>query len=107
MLMTLALAAAAATATPAPKEATIDFISRFIEYRKEGDTALLIHSFRGDWFRVTFQGGSCPRLTEANGLTFDAGPIDTFDRASRVIAGGFICPIASIVKIDPPVRRLR
>lgn len=100
------LLALAATATAAP-QTSIDEISRFIQYRRDGERALYVQSSVGRWYLVEFQGGNCPRLRGSNGIGFDAAPFNRLDNTAAVIADGVRCPIASVTRSVPPPRDLK
>ena len=102
--MSLLLALAATAAVP---QTSIDEISRFLRYKRDGERALYVQSSVGSWYRVEFQGGDCPRLSSANGIGFDAAPFNRLDNTSAVIADGVRCPIASVTRSAPPPRDLK
>lgn len=101
-ILLLALAAAATAQTP--PQTSIDEISRFIRYQRDGERALYVQSSIGRWYLVEFQGGNCPRLADSTSLGFDAAPFNRLDNTSAVIAGGSRCPIASVTRSGPPPR---
>ena len=102
MSLLLALAATAASS-----QASIDEISRFLRYKRDGERALYVQSSVGRWYLVEFQGGDCPRLVSANGIGFDAGPSNRLDNTSAVVADGVRCPIASVTRSAAPPRHLK
>jgi len=107
MLVAAALLGAApvSAAAPSSAETTIPHMSRFLEWRPDGNQALFIRGENGDWYRVTLEA-PCPRLQNRSNTRFNASPSDRFDRFSSIRADGWRCQVASISHSEgPPSRR--
>lgn len=105
----LALAAAGAAAAAEPSEETeIPYANRdgIVEWEAAGDDLLYVHALTGGWYRVRTMG-RCDRLKTAYALGFDTSPMGQLDRHSAIIAGGYRCPIVSVVRADGPPPKKR
>ena len=104
-IMTLAAmltVAPAASATPAADgETSVPRMSRFLEWRPDGNQALYIRADTGRWYHATLQN-ACPRLVNRAAVRFVSSPGDRFDRNSAVNADGWRCLVASVTASDGP-----
>lgn len=113
MIARTAVAAALLAATPAlaaapvaPQETSIPRISRFLEWRPDGDQALFIRAESGRWYRATLDG-PCPRIQDRSGMTFIGSPGNQLDRFSQISVQGWRCQIAGVTRSEGPPRRRR
>jgi Family of unknown function (DUF6491) len=99
------LAAAPAAAKPnAPAgETSIPRISAFLDWRPDGDQALLIQGDTGRWYRATLTA-PCPRMRNRTAMRFIGSPGNRFDRNSAINADGWRCLVASVTRSGPPHR---
>jgi hypothetical protein len=106
-LAALALLGAAPVAAVPPHgdEVTIPHMSRFLEWRPDGNQALFVRAESGRWYRVTLEA-PCPRMLNRSNTHFNASPTDRFDRLSSIRADGWRCQVAHISHSEgPPSRR--
>lgn len=87
-------------------EIRIRDISRYLEWRADGDRALYIRDRKGDWYHVALQG-RCLRLPATRAIGFEPAPNGYLDRGSAVIAQGARCPVAAIHRSASPPKRAR
>lgn len=97
------LAAAPAWAKPnmPAGETTIPRISAFLDWRPEGNQALLIQADTGRWYRAAL-AAPCPRIQNRAAMRFIGSPGNRFDRNSAINADGWRCLVASVTRADPP-----
>ena len=92
-------------AGPQSAEVTIPHMSRFLEWRPDGNQALFVRAESGRWYRVTLEA-PCPRLLNRSNTRFNASPTDRFDRFSSIRADGWRCQVERISHSEgPPARR--
>ena len=107
-IMTLAAmlsVAAAASATPGTEtETSVPRMSRFLEWRPDGNQALFIRADTGRWYHAILQA-PCPRLINRAAIRFISSPGDRFDRASAVSAAGWRCLVSSVTESEGPPGR--
>jgi hypothetical protein len=113
MIKSALLAAALLCATPvvasepaARAETSIPDMSRFLEWRPDGNQALFIRAESGRWYRATLEA-PCPRLQNRSATGFEASPSDRFDRFSAIQADGWRCRVASVARSEGPPPRPR
>lgn len=108
LAFTALLAAAPAFAADPPAgegETSVPRISRFLEWRPDGNRALFIRGESGRWYRVTLES-PCPRMLNRSNTRFNASPTDRFDRYSSIRANGWRCQVERISHSEgPPARR--
>ncbi|HEV2818357.1 MAG TPA: hypothetical protein VGW40_14185 [Allosphingosinicella sp.] len=100
----LAAAPAAAKPTTPAGETSIPRISGYLDWRPDGNQALLIQGDTGRWYRATLSA-PCPRLLNRTGMRFIGSPGNRFDRNSAINADGWRCLVDSVTRADPPRRR--
>ena len=84
-------------------ETAIPFVQSngILDWRAAGDEALYIRGNTGDWYFVRTMS-PCTRLKTAITLGFATSAGDQLDRFGAILAEGQRCPIASIVRSEPP-----
>jgi opacity protein-like surface antigen len=102
---------AASPAIAQPKKAgdvSIPFVNHggIRDWRAVDDHTLYVQSQDGQWFKATTMG-DCIGLDFEDRIGFDTGPIDTFDKFSRLMVRGQPCPIQSLEKVagKPPTSK--
>lgn len=101
----LAAAGAATATTPAPDgETSVPRMSRFLEWRPDGNQALFIRADTGQWYRATLRT-PCRRMADRASIRFVASPGDRFNRDSAVSAAGWRCLVDSVTEADAPEGR--
>ena len=94
--------ATAAHATPAPgAETSVPRMSRFLEWRPDGNQALFIRADTGQWYRATLRT-PCRRMADRATISFIASPGDRFNRDSAVNAAGWRCLVDSVTESEAP-----
>lgn len=113
LIAVAAALAGCATAAPPPAavsaaETVIPFIGSLssIEWKAVSDEAAYVRGGRGEWYLVRTTN-RCTRLRSASSLGFDVSALDQLDRYGALLVGGQRCPVASIVRADPPPKRVR
>ena len=104
----LALAACATGETLPPGETRIPFVSstRVIEWRAVADDSVYVRGGNGDWYLVR-TSNRCTRLHTATSLGFVTSALDQLDRFGAILAQGQRCPVASIIRAEPPAKVAR
>jgi hypothetical protein len=108
-----AAAALAGCATGAPpevasNETAIPFINSLssVEWKAVSDQAAYVRGGNGDWYLVRTTN-RCTRLRAALALGFDTSALNQLDRHGALLVQGQRCPVASVVRSDPPPKRVR
>ena len=100
----LAAAPAFAADPPAAEgETSVPRISRFLEWRPDGDQAVLIRADTGRWYRAALDA-PCPRIQQRTGMRFIGSPGNRFDRHSQIRVQGWRCQVASVTRTEGPAR---
>jgi len=89
--------------TARPRDpAVIHFVSLggIRNWRAEGDSALLIESARGVWYRATL-AGPCTGLRYEIGLAFVTDGMNQLDKFSSVLVDGQRCWFRTFERIEP------
>jgi Family of unknown function (DUF6491) len=68
------------------------------------NSTVLIQDQSRRWYKATLFG-TCTNLPFANRIGFDSSPGGTFDKFSALLVQGQRCPLASLVKTDPPAKK--
>jgi hypothetical protein len=91
----------------APTEAQIPFAkSNIWNWQVVDDKTVLIQDQARRWYKATLFG-TCTNLPFADKVGFDSSPGDTFDKFSALLVRGQRCPLASLVKTDPPAKKAK
>ena len=93
--------ATAAGATQSPAETSVPRMSRFLEWRPDGNQALFIRADNGRWYHATLEN-PCPRMANRAAIRFGSSPGDRFDRNSALNADGWRCLVGSVTASDGP-----
>lgn len=102
--------AGAPAACAAPAGSSHDIAIPFVnhggiqDWRAVDDHSVYIQSQNGQWFKAETMG-VCIGLDTAITIGFDTGPIDTFDKFSKIVVRGQPCPLKSLTRIagKPPL----
>lgn len=103
----IAVPLARATPPSAPQEASIPFVNHggIYDWKVADRTTVYIQARDRKWYKATV-AGTCINLDfVTTRLGFDAGPSDTLDRFSYIVAGRERCPIESLVPSGPPPKK--
>ena len=107
-ILTLAAALTGGTAagamTAPDVETHVPRMSRFLEWRLDGNQALFIRADNGRWYHATLRT-PCPRIVNRVAVRFISSPGDRFNRESAVNADGWRCLVASVTASDGPPGR--
>jgi hypothetical protein len=96
-------AAAPAVAVAPPGEISIPNMSRFLDWRPDGNDALFVQAENGRWYHVRLRT-ACPRMAQRSNVRFNASPTDRFDKYSSIRAAGWRCLVDSIAESSAPPR---
>jgi len=100
-----ATVAIAAQATPAPgAETSVPRMSRFLEWRPDGNQALFIRADTGQWYHATLRA-PCRRMADRAAIRFVSSPGDRFNRDSALSAAGWRCLVDSVTESEGPAGR--
>lgn len=97
----LAATPAFAADPPAGQETSVPRISRFLEWRPDGNQALFIRADNGRWYRAALDA-PCPRIQSRTGMRFVGSPGNRLDRHSQIRVQGWRCQVASVTRSDAP-----
>lgn len=75
-------------------------------WQADGDRALYLQADGGQWYRAELMG-YCPDLNFADTIGFETLGTGDFDNFSNIVVRGRRCPLASLVKSDPPPRKAK
>lgn len=100
----LSVATAAAATVLTPPETSVPRMSRFLEWRPDGNQALFIRAETGQWYRATLRV-PCRRMMDRVSVSFVTSPGDRFNRDSAVSAAGWRCLVGSVTESEGPEGR--
>lgn len=105
-LATAAPAPAAAATTTAAQEASIPFPNSgsIRTWEATGRDTLYIQGPGRQWYRATLMS-PCLDLPFTEAIGFETRGAPSFDRFSSIVVRGQQCPLASLVKSDPPPKK--
>ena len=108
ILITLALAASGAAAKDRPGETAIPFVNSMsnIEWKAASNDSLWVRGGKGEWYFIR-TSNRCNRLRSASAIGFHTSALGQLDRHGAILVQGVRCPVASIVRSDPPPRKAR
>ena len=100
-LAAMLAAATGAQAIQTAAETSIPRMSRFLEWRPDGNQALFIRAESGRWYHATLEN-PCPRMANRSAIRFVSSPGDRFDRNSALNADGWRCLVGSVTASGGP-----
>ncbi len=85
------------------EQARIHFVNRgaIRDWQPDGERGLWIRANHRQWYYADLSF-RCNGLDFVNSIGFDTGPVGSFDKFSTVLVDGQRCPVASVVKSEPP-----
>tara|TARA_R110000868_G_scaffold18366_7_gene80917 strand:- start:626 stop:979 length:354 start_codon:yes stop_codon:yes gene_type:complete len=106
LALSLMLPATLATAkqqSAKSEQARIHFVNHgaIRDWQPDGERGLWIKANHRQWYYADLMF-RCTGLDFVNSIGFDTGPAGSFDKFSSVVVDGQKCPVASVVKSDPP-----
>jgi hypothetical protein len=107
--MTMLLTAAAALLALAPVASRTGgiagdpgpFAGEVLNWTVSDERTLYVEDSRGQWYRVGLVA-PCDGLRSAFGIELEASPDGGQDASLNLVAGGQLCPVASVSGVDVP-----
>jgi hypothetical protein len=93
---------------PAERAARIPFVSfgNVRDFRAVGRDIVYLQDAHRNWYRATLLQ-PCLDLPFAEAIGIDASGTNSVDRFSTLIVGRGRCPIVSLVRSDPPPKKVK